>query len=504
MKNAPNRDGLPLLARNTVLNFAGYGVPLIVAAFSIPLIIKGIGTDRFGILTLAWVIIGYLSLLDLGIGRALTKVVSEKIGKGQLQDIPSTICTALSAMLLLSICIGTVFGFSTHYIAHELLEVPLKLKQETEDALLILSVFIPVIVISVGFRGVLEAHQRFDLVNSIRIPLGIFSFIAPLGVIPFSVKLSAIIGVLIAGRLAAFLVQLYFCCKVEKNILRDFRINPKIFGELIRFGGWMTASNILGPLLMYLDRFIIGALISISAVAYYATPSEVITKLVLIPLAIMSVLFPAISASYDIDRRRSAFLLESGLKYIYVITFPIILTLVCFAPEGLKYWLDDSFRIQSLRVAQLLSAGMLFICLGRIPYGFIQGAGRPEITGMLHIFEFPVYLIFVFSAIKIWGINGVAVAWALRAFFDAVCLFFFAQRLLGADRLKIRKKIILILAAVGIMAALAIVESLPYRIAGFMLVISGFLLMTIRYFLSDQEKSFLRSIFTQLSHPFHS
>jgi O-antigen/teichoic acid export membrane protein len=139
---------------------------------------------------------------------------------------------------------------------------------------------------------------------------------------------------------------------------------------------------------------------------------------------------------------------------------------------------------------------MLFICLGRIPYGFIQGAGRPEITGMLHIFEFPVYLIFVFSAIKIWGINGVAVTWALRAFFDAGCLFFFAQRLLGADRLKIKKKIILILAAIGIMASLAIVESLPYRIAGYLLVISGFFLMTIRYFLSDQEKSFLRSIFT--------
>ena len=82
-------------------------------------------------------IIGYLSLLDLGIGRALTKVVSEKIGKGQLQEIPSTIWTALSAMLLLSVCIGFVFGFNTHYIAFELLKVPFELKHETQDALLI-------------------------------------------------------------------------------------------------------------------------------------------------------------------------------------------------------------------------------------------------------------------------------------------------------------------------------------------------------------------------------
>ena len=493
MKNAPTRDGIPLIARNTLFNFAGYGAPLVVAAFSIPLIIKGIGIDRFGILTLAWVIIGYLSLLDLGIGRALTKVVSEKIGKGQLQEVPSTIWTALSAMLLLSVCIGFVFGFNTHYIAFELLKVPFELKQETQDALLILAVFIPVIMVSVGFRGVLEAHQRFDLVNSVRIPLGVFSFIAPLGVIPFSAKLPAIIGVLIAGRLAASFVQFYFCFKVEKNILRNFSLNPKIFGELIRFGGWMTASNIISPLLIYLDRFIIGALISISAVAYFATPSEVITKLILISAALTSVLFPAISASYDTDRIRSAFLLESGLKYIFIITFPIILTIVCFAPEGLKYWLDDSFKHQSLRVTQLLSAGMLFICLGHIIYGFIQGAGKPELTGMLHISEFPIYLFFVFSAIKIWGVNGVAVIWALRAFFDAGCLFFFAQRLLGGDRLQIKNKFILIFAAIGLMTALAIIESLSYRIAGYMLIILTFFFLTLRYFLSDKEKSLLRS-----------
>jgi O-antigen/teichoic acid export membrane protein len=492
MKNAPNRDGIPLLARNTVLNFAGYGAPLIVAAFSIPLIIKGIGTDRFGILTLAWVIIGYLSLLDLGIGRALTKVVSEKLGKGRLQEIPSTICTALVAMLLLSVCIGFVFGLNTHYIAFELLKVPFELKGETEDALLILAVFIPVIMISVGFRGVLEAYQRFDLVNSVRIPLGIFSFLAPLGVIPFSVKLPAIIGILIAGRLVASIAQFYFCCKVDKNILRNYRLNPKIFGELIRFGGWMTASNILNPLLIHIDRFIIGTLVSISAVAYYATPSEVITKIMLIPMAFMSVLFPAISASYDIDRRRSASLLESGLKYVFFITFPLILAIVCFAPEGLKYWLDDSFMIQSSRVARLLAAGMLFVCLGHVPYGFIQGAGKPKITGMLHILEFPIYLIFVFSAIKIWGINGVAATWALRAFFDAGCLLIFAQRLLGADRLEIKKKLVLILAAIGTMATLAMVESLSYRITGYILVISTFFLITVRYFLSDKEKSFLQ------------
>ncbi len=72
-----------LLVRNSFWNFLGQVVPLMAAIFSIPLLIKGLGTDRFGLLTLAWIVIGYFNLFDLGLGRALTKLVSEKLGGGR-------------------------------------------------------------------------------------------------------------------------------------------------------------------------------------------------------------------------------------------------------------------------------------------------------------------------------------------------------------------------------------------------------------------------------------
>ncbi|MCK4486482.1 MAG: hypothetical protein KAU38_06960 [Desulfobacterales bacterium] len=66
------------LARNTALNLLGLCLPLVVAIFAIPLLIKGLGTDRFGILTLAWVLIGYFSLFDLGLSHAPTKLMAGK------------------------------------------------------------------------------------------------------------------------------------------------------------------------------------------------------------------------------------------------------------------------------------------------------------------------------------------------------------------------------------------------------------------------------------------
>ena len=92
-----------LLARNTVWNLVGQGVPLIAAVFAIPLLIKGLGIERFGVLTLAWMVIGYFSLFDFGIGRALTKVVAEKLGSGHTEDIPAIAWTALFLMLVLGV-----------------------------------------------------------------------------------------------------------------------------------------------------------------------------------------------------------------------------------------------------------------------------------------------------------------------------------------------------------------------------------------------------------------
>src|SRR6516164_4930865 len=84
-----------LLAKNMVWNLLGSGAPMIVAVFCIPILIRGLGKNRFGVLTLAWSLIGYASLFDLGLGRALTQLVAQKLGAGEEREIPSLAWTSL-------------------------------------------------------------------------------------------------------------------------------------------------------------------------------------------------------------------------------------------------------------------------------------------------------------------------------------------------------------------------------------------------------------------------
>src|SRR5712664_3110193 len=107
-----------LLARNTVWNLVGSGAPMLVAVFCIPILILGLGKERFGVLTLAWALIGYASLLDLGLGRALTQLVAKKLGAGEEREIPSLAWTSLLLMLLLGFAGAVAVFLISPWLVH--------------------------------------------------------------------------------------------------------------------------------------------------------------------------------------------------------------------------------------------------------------------------------------------------------------------------------------------------------------------------------------------------
>lgn len=417
----------PIL-RNTLFNICGYGIPLCAAVFTIPFIIKGLGADRFGVLTLSWTLIGYLGLFDLGMGRALTQIVAEKLGKKQSDDIPSLIWTAICVMGIFGLIVAVIAAITLPWLARDILKIPMGMGQEVELAFLLIAGFVPVVIVSVGLRGVLDAYHRFDLTNSVRIPLGLFTFISPLLIMPFTINIVTILIVLMIGRLVGIVVQINFCIRLLPENRKKCRFDSTIFRALLKFGAWMSVTNIIAPLMMYLDRFFIGAMISMAAVTYFATPSEVITKLLLISGALMGVLFPAFSRTYEKDPNQTAGLFYKGLQYVYVIMFPLIILILLFAEEGLSVWLNQEFVRQSSLIVKYLAIGVFFISLGQVPYALIQGTGRPDLTAKLHLFEFPLYLCVLWALIRAYGINGAAIAWVVRSFIDAMAMYYLARR----------------------------------------------------------------------------
>src|SRR5882724_868228 len=477
-----------LLARNTVWNLVGSGGPMVVAIFCIPVLIKELGTDRFGVLTLAWAVIGYAGLFDLGLGRALTQLVAKKLGAGEDRDVPTLVWTSLLLMLALGL-LGAVFVvLLSPWLVYRALHIPPALQREGLRSFYLLGLSIPVVISTAGLRGLLEAHQRFGMINALRVPMGVFSFTGPLLVLPFSQSLFPIVAVLVAGRLFAWIAHLLLCLRVLPELRRGIVWQRALISTLLRFGGWMAVSNIVGPLMVTLDRFLIGALISVSAVAYYATPYEVVTKFWLIPGALVGVLFPAFSTSSAQDRNRTALLFGRSVKCILLVLFPVILLVIAFAQDGLTVWLGAAFAANSVRVLQWLAVGVFINSLAHVPFALVQGVGKPDLTAKLHLLELPVYLGALFWLTERYGIEGAAIAWTGRVTLDALVLFAMARKLLPIETsFRPQTTLFSVLALVSLVLA-ALLQGLLFKSVFLLLVILSFVSVAWFRVLSPEER----------------
>ena len=191
-----------------------------------------------------------------------------------------------------------------------------------------------------SFRGVLEAAQRFDLVNAVKVPVNILFYVLPLVGSAMGLALPGIVVLLVLSRAAALLVW----GGLALRVLPPLRTKPVPRRELVRplfsFSGWLGLSGILYAVTTSLDRLIIGSLITVEAVTFYSAPYEAINRLGVVPGSLSMVLFPAFSLLDAGGREdRSETLFARSSKFLLLSTGPIFILLMAFAGDFLRLWL---------------------------------------------------------------------------------------------------------------------------------------------------------------------
>jgi O-antigen/teichoic acid export membrane protein len=482
-----------LLARNTLLNLLGQVVPMLAAIVAIPLLIGHLGAARFGVLTLAWAAIGYFSLFDLGLSRALTQAVAVRLGADEeTRDLTAVAWTSLWLMLLLGVAGGAVLAALTPWIVGSGLNVPADLLHETRVAFYLLAISLPWVVTTAGLRGLLEAHQHFGIATALRIPLAVFTFLAPLAVLPFSTSLVPIVAVLVAGRGLTWAAYLIVCLRRYDYLRRGVEVRRRVIGPLMRYGGWLTVSNIVSPVMANMDRFFIGAILPLAAVAHYVTPFEVVSKLMVLPQSMVAALFPAFASTYVEDRRFTGLLFERALRVVVLLMFPLLFTVVLFAPEGLTAWVGADFARASIPVLRWLAIGVFINSLAQPPIAVIQGGGRPDLTAWLHVVELPLYVGALWWLAHRYGIVGVAMAWTLRVTLDTSALLYFAFRAVPEPMRHVERTIPSALAVIGVLAAATLVQGIAAKSIFLAVVLAGFALLGWTRVVQPAERASLR------------
>jgi O-antigen/teichoic acid export membrane protein len=409
------------IVRHTVFNLVGMGLPLVVAVVCIPPLIEGLGTARFGLLTMIWAVVSYFGLFDLGLGRALTQQLAAEMATAERARIGPLVGTATLLMAGLGGLAGGVMAVLASWGVDLINGVPNR--TETIAAVYAMAFAMPVIVLTSAFRGTLEAYQAFGIINVIRIPMGVFTFVGPLVVLQvMGPRLDVIAWVLAGGRFFGCFLHGWCTWRIlGKDLIHGVRFSSDQIRPLCSAGGWMTVTNVVSPLMGYLDRFVIGALLSPAAVALYATPQEIVTRLSIIPGALTAVLFPAFASSGEqaVGKR----LFRNGTLGLGLVLLPLVVPLIVFAHPLLALWISEAFAQQAAMVFQIFSVGMFINCLAHIPYAWLQGVGRSRSVAMVHLAELPLFIGILSWLVMEFGVPGAAVAWLIRVTTDAIALF---------------------------------------------------------------------------------
>lgn len=417
---APTQSPSRGLARNAGWNLLGAALPLPIALLCIPLLVAALGVDRFGVLGLAWVVMGYFGMFDFGLGQSTTRLVAQG---GESQDLRTLMLNSLLLHAVLGLLGGAAFAALVPWLATRAFEVPPELIGETTQALYWLAASVPAIVISAALRGMLEGLHRFDIVNLVRIPAGIVNFAGPVIALQFADGLPAAVAVIAVARFLVVFAYSLACLRLMPAKTGRTRIQGALLRRLASYGGWLTVSNFVNPLIIVTDRFVVAAAVSVAAVAYYVTPYEVITKTWIISASVLGALFPVLSAAAANNPAALRGICRQAEVVLLCLAAPVVAVFLAGSDLLLELWLGASFRDQSTVVAQLLAAGILINVVAQVPLTALNAAGRADLSAKIAVVELPLYVAAIWYGAHAFGINGVAAVWALRAAIDAALLF---------------------------------------------------------------------------------
>lgn len=406
--------------KNITFTAIAMAVPLLVSVATVPLYIHKIGAERYGALAIAWLMLGYFSQADFGIGRAVTQRISslDKDRRTGAQTAPiiwSALALSIAAGLLTSI----ILYFAAGYFFSELLQVDVGLAAELQSALFLLAMSGPVANIFNVAVGALQGAERQRSVAMLNLANGVSLQLFPLAAAYLvNIDLYTLIFAALSSRIVTVLPP---CILLWNTFLRrhPVRASRSQVASLMNFGAWIMVSAIVGPLMIITDRFIIGAVAGALAVAAYTIPAQIASRTMIVPYAIMQVLFPQLAGLGEEDGRRRAAQALIGMGTIFA---PVIIGLVCLADPLFHLWLGNNLDPRSIMIGQILMVGWWGNALAQVPYGLIQARGNSRFTGLMHLIELPIYGAMLYGFWIAMGLNGMALAFTLRIFLDCTIL----------------------------------------------------------------------------------
>ena len=409
----------PSIARSTLFNLAGAAIPTALLLITVPIYLHLIGEARYGVLAIVWLLLGYFGVFDLGFGRAVANRIAA-LHDAMAEERQGIFWTGLAVSAVTGLIGGAILYLLGNWLFAHVLVIHGTLRTEAENAMPWLASALPLAIIISVLAGALEGRQAFLALNGAQIFGTVLYQVFPL-VLAYAgwVTLPYLIASAIMGRLLSVLLLFALSYRhVPLSPRPRFALNQ--VKSLLHYGGWITVTGLVSPLLTVFDRFLIGAKVGMVAVTAYTVPYNLVMRLSILPGSLQTALFPRFSM---VDPAEAQTLAARAVLSVGAIMTPIAVMGLLLIKPFLILWVGAALAEKAAPVGQILLVGMWINTLAFIPFTYLQGRGHPDLPAKFHVLEVLPYVAILWVLIDLLGVRGAAWAWDLRVLADTLLLF---------------------------------------------------------------------------------
>jgi O-antigen/teichoic acid export membrane protein len=389
-------------------------IALIISLFSVPIIVRHLNSEIYGLSIIIFQITGYLGMFDFGLGAGVERFLAgtREDNDENRTKVKRIISTAFIVYTFIAICIIIIGNIFAPYAA-EIFHTPAKYLQSVRYIISVLSVVLGLQIILRSITGIFFAHQKQILFNTLSFVLNLSNTILTIIFVCLGYGLWSFAYCQIIVFILNAALSLYFLNKYYSYI----RINIKDFDfplikEMFSYGFALFLIGIAVQIIFQTDRIIIGSFVSLTAVSIYSFTTKIpeLSSQVLWKISDNS--FPAL---VELSKKENAgsFMKISHDK-IMLLTLSLTTTffwvVILTSYPFIKLWVGEQYfpgLTFTVLVAYLYLIQLTFIHVTSICLNGFGIAGRISVMALV---EAAINLSLSIYLVKIYGINGVIIA----------------------------------------------------------------------------------------------
>src|SRR5829696_1656859 len=402
-----------LLRRNVVLIYGVYAATLVSGLVITPIILDALGTEQFGIWALIGSVLGFIGLLDLGIGPSVIRFAAEQRGRDARGETSELTSTAFAIYLGLAL-VTMVLAFALAILLPHVVEISDDYVRAAQLALVI-SVGTFVIRFPIGlFNFLLAGQQRYDVLNIGNLLGSLLYFGLAVAVLYVAggglVALAVITTVVTAFRL--LLPLLWLRRELPDLQLRRSLVTRRQARELLAFSSRNMLIQVASKVVFSTDVIVVSIILGSVAAGVYGIPAKLFALAFGVGIASTTLLFPLLSELEGADEReRQERYLLAGVRLGLAVVVAVGLPLVFLPDRFLEAWLPSDFDVDTAApILAVLMVSLLFAQPGHLLAQFLVARGRHGRLAVARLATVAVNLLLSVGLAYWVGLWGVAVA----------------------------------------------------------------------------------------------